>query len=1273
MYTRLSLWYVIKNGNSSTSTQTTTNADGSSTTLIPGPVTADEKTQKKNDVKARSMLLMALPNEHLLTFNSTRMPRLSCSRQQDLVGNVPQKDQKTLLKQMYENFSAPSTESLDSIFNRLQKIISQLAILGENILQEDLNLKFLRSLPSEWNTHVVVWRNKPDLDTISFDDLYNNFKIVEQEVKGTASSSSQMMAFMSSTSSTNEVNTVMEYDKSKVECFNCHKLGHFARECRGPRNQDNRSRNQDNSRRTINVEEISSKAMLAIDGAGFDWSFMADEEVPTDMTLMAFSDSGEFQQPEFEGYGPKTSKSISEDTSNEVRESPDASLVEELVSNDKLEKKTVFPTVAKINFVRPQQQEKPVRKPVKYAEMYRSQTPRGNQRNWNNQKSQQLGNDFVMYNKVCFVCESFKHVQANCNYHQRERMVSGNNYTRMNYNYSAKKAHLSAHMNIVPRAVLMKTGLRPLNTARPVNTAHPKTTIYNARKMSFNTARRKAINSVRPNTLVVNAVRENQGHPQKEDQGYVDSGCSRHMTGNMSYLSDFKEFDGGYVTFGGGAKGGKITGKGTLKTGKLDFEDVYFVKELQFNLFSVSQMCDKKNSVLFTDTGCFVLSPDFKLADESQVLLKVPRKNNMYSVDMKNIVPKESLTCLVAKATLDESMLWHRRLGHVNFKTINNLVKDNLMKGLPIKRFEDDQTCVACLKGKQHKASCKSKIQNSITQPLFMLHMDLFGPTFVSSLMNKKYCLVVTDDYSRFTWVFFLASKDETSGILKSFITQIENLVDQKVKIIICDNGTEFKNRVMSETLIKAARTILADSKLPTTFWAEAFNIACYVQNRVLVVKPHNKTPYELFRGITPSLSFMKPFGCHVTILNTLDHLGKFDGKSDDGFFVGYLLNSKAFRVYNIRTKKVEENLHVRFLKDKLIIACDGPKWLFDIDVLTKSMNYVPVVAGINSNDFVGTKESNGTCHSSKEPGSSQNYILRPLWKDGLLFDSSSKDASNDEPQPSNDAEKKDDEVPTAPLESTYADFFGDESELDLSNIATTYPVSSTPNTRIHKDHSLDHVIGDMQSDVQTRRMINKQGFIRKAQEGNPSIKRSKLDRSYVRRASAIQITTSLDIGGFTLLQKGPLEQNGCTETRKMREMDVKSAFLYGKIEEEVYVCQPPGFEDPEFPDKVYKVEKALYGLHQAPRAWYKTLSTYLLDNGFQRGQIDKTSFMKRINSDILLVQVYIDDIIFGSTKKELCIDFEKLMHKKFQMSSMGELTFFLGLQVTEKDDEIFI
>ncbi|GKE45396.1 hypothetical protein Tco_1472680 [Tanacetum coccineum] len=272
-------------------------------------------------------------------------------------------------------------------------------------------------------------------------------------------------------------------------------MGHFTRECRGPKNQDSRNRNQDSSRRTINVEETSSKAMVAIDGAGFDWIYMAYEEVPTNMALMAFSDFTEFQQSKFEGYGPKSSKNVSEDISNEVRKSPDVPLVEELVSDDKLEMKTIFSTVAKMEFVRPKQQERPVRKPVKYDKMYRSQSPRGNQRNYNNQ---QLGSDFVMYNKACFVCGSFDHMQAECNYHQRERVVSGNNYTRVNYNYSAKKTHPSAHRNMVPSAILMKTGLRSLNTARP-----------------------KAVNTARPNSVVVNAVRANQVNDVKASACWV--------------------------------------------------------------------------------------------------------------------------------------------------------------------------------------------------------------------------------------------------------------------------------------------------------------------------------------------------------------------------------------------------------------------------------------------------------------------------------------------------------------------------------------------------------------------------------------------------------------------------------------------------------------------------------------------------------------------------------------------------------------------------------
>nr|GFB31308.1 putative ribonuclease H-like domain-containing protein [Tanacetum cinerariifolium] len=305
------------------------------------------------------------------------------------------------------------------------------------------------------------------------------------------------------------------------------------------------------------------------------------------------------------------------------------------------------------------------------------------------------------------------------------------------------------------------------------------------------------VNAVKPSA--VSAAQHNhgkKGNPQQalKDKGVIDSGCSRHMTGNMSYLSDFEELNGGYVAFGGNPKGGKIIGKGKIKTGKLDFDDVYFVNELKFNLFSVSQMCDKKNNVLFIDTECLVLSSDFKLPDASQVLLRVPRENNMYNVNLKNIIPSGDLTCLFKKATLDESNLWHRRLGHVNFKNINKLVKGNLVRGLPSKVFTNENSCVACKKGKQHRASCKSKTVSSIVQPLFRLHMDLFGPTFVKSLSKKSHCLIITDDYNRFSWVFFLATKDETDSVHKTFIVGLENLLSLKFKIIKCNNRTVFKN-----------------------------------------------------------------------------------------------------------------------------------------------------------------------------------------------------------------------------------------------------------------------------------------------------------------------------------------------------------------------------------------------------------------------------------------------------------------------------------------------
>ncbi|GJV46709.1 putative ribonuclease H-like domain-containing protein [Tanacetum coccineum] len=435
------------------------------------------------------------------------------------------------------------------------------------------------------------------------------------------------------------------------------------------------------------------------------------------------------------------------------------------------------------------------------------------------------------------------------------------------------------------------------------------------------------------------------GNPEEDlkDYAIIDSGCSGSMTGDKDKLSDFKEFKGGYVAFGNDPKGGRITGKGTIKTSCIDFEKVSYVEELKFNLLSVSQICDKKHNVLFTDKECLILSPKFKFVDEDLVILRAPRKNDVYSLDLKNIIPSGGVTCLVAKATKDEAVLWHRRLGHVNFKNINKLVKGNLVRGLPSKTFKLDHSCLACRKGKQHRASCKKIEERTVREPLELLHMDLFGPVSVESVNRKKYCLVVTDDCSKFSWVFFLAYKDETYDMLHDLIVGLENKLRHKVKTIRCDHGTEFKNHLMNEfcakkgikreysiartpqqngvaerknrTLIEAARTMLADSLLPIQFWAEAVNTACYVLNRVLVTKPQMKTPYEILMGRSPNISFMRPFGCPLTILNTLDQLGKFDGKSEEGYLLGYSTSSKG----------------------------KGPDWMFDLEFLTHSMNYIPV------------------------------------------------------------------------------------------------------------------------------------------------------------------------------------------------------------------------------------------------------------------------------------------------------------------------------------------
>nr|GEW85022.1 putative ribonuclease H-like domain-containing protein [Tanacetum cinerariifolium] len=873
------------------------------------------------------------------------------------------KDAKTLMEAIEKRFGG-NTETK-------KKLGSQLEIHGVSLSQEDVNLKFLHSLLSEWKTHTLIWRNKANLEEHSLDDLFNSLRIYEAEVKHSSSpgNPTQNIAFVSScntNSTTDSVSaatsvsavfaqfpvcshpnidslsnavifsfftsqstspqldnkdlkqidvddlkemdlrwqmamltmrarrflqktrrnlgdnraTTMGFVMSKVKCYNCHRKGYFARECRS-----------------------------------YDWSYQ-DEEEPANFTLMAIQSSSSASDNESD------SESLSQSSlSDRSQPSGEYHAVPPPITGNFMPPKPylVFHTApiaveaahsaftVQLSPAKPAQDISHATKPMAYIieDLVSDSEDESEPNDPQSAPSLVQTSEHAKLSGHSVLPVEAPILDAIPNPTSSKTNGSSKRKNRKTCFYaSSTKKYPQTH--IFPAAVLTKSKPVSVTTARLVSAVVPKimaTKPRHARSLhtktnsiirrhkthsKFSKTSNSSLKVTADHAKVVSAAKGKKGkwvwRPKQhildhdssaskllkrldhDDALGRSNGCSWHMIGNMSYLSDFQELNGGYAAFGGNPKGGKILGKEKTKTRKLDFEDVYFVKELKFKLFSVSQMCDKKNKVLFTDSECLVLSPDFKLPDESQVLLRVPRENNMYNVNLKDIVPSGDLTCLFAKVTIDESNLWYKRMRHVNFKTINKLVKENLVRGLPTKVFENQNACVACKKGKQHRASCKTKPVSSVTQPLFRLQMDLFGPTFVKILSKKCYCLVITDDYSKFTWVFFLATKDETSSILKTFVT----------------------------------------------------------------------------------------------------------GKVDEGFLVGYSVNSKAFRVFNSRTRIVQETLHVNFLENKPNVTGTGPTWLFDIDSLLKTMNYQSVIVGNQTAPSTGStnlqnKEGDATFNAKKD------------------------------------------------------------------------------------------------------------------------------------------------------------------------------------------------------------------------------------------------------------------------------------------------------------------
>nr|GEU49591.1 hypothetical protein [Tanacetum cinerariifolium] len=936
-----SFWEVILNGDSPVPTRIVEGI------LQPvAPITVEQKLARKNELKARGTLLMALPDKHQLKFNSHKDAKtLMEAIEKRFGGNTKTKKvQKTLLKQQYENFTGSSFESLDQIHDRLQKLISQLKIHEVSLSQEDVNLKFLRSLPSEWKTHTFIWSNKADLEEQSLDDLFNNLKIYEAEM---AMLTMPARRFLQKTSRNLGANgpTSMGYDMSNVECYNSHRKGHFSWECRSPKDS-RRNGAAEPHRRTVPVETFTSNALVSqCDGVGsYDWSYQAEEET-ANYALMAFSSL--ISSSDNELSPTKTAQDLSHTNR------PTAPIIKDWVSNSEDESETKAPQIVP-SFIQSFKQVKSLRHSIKHVETSTpAATPKPSSPKSNSSSKRRS-------RKACFVCKSVDNLIKDCDYHAKKlaQPTPRTHAHRGNYKQYAPLTHTNHQKHMVPAVVLSQSKLVSITAVRPVSVVVPKIKVTRPRHVNPIVTKSKLpirrhitrspslqTSNSPPRVTAVKASVGNLQHALK-DNGVIDSGCSRYMTGNMSYLSDFEELNGGYVYFGGNPNGGKIFRKGKIKTGKVD-----------------------------------------------------------------------------------------------------------------------------------------------------------------------------------------------------------------------------------------------------------------------------------------------------------------------EGFLVGYSVNSKAFRVFNSRTRFVQETLHVNFLENKPNVAGSGPTWLFDIDSLTRTMNYQPVIVGNQTNP--------GTCFQNKFDADkageeiNQQYVLflcgllvlqilrtmmkmLPLIERSMILmqrSQSLKDLSTEFKDCSNNSINEVNAagtiVPTVrqnslnntnifsavgPSNVTASLTYGKSSFIDASK--ANFNNLDTSITKVWILVDLPHGKRAIATKWVFRNQKNERGIVvrnkaRLVAQGHTQEEGIDYEEVFAPVAMIEAIRLFLAYASFMGFM--------------MYQMDVKSAFLYETIEEEIYVYQP------------------------------------------LRGKIDQTLFIKRQKGDILLVQIYVDDIIFGATNKDLCKSFEKLMKDKFQMSLMGELTFFLRLQVKQKKDGIFI
>ncbi|KAK4380842.1 Retrovirus-related Pol polyprotein from transposon RE1 [Sesamum angolense] len=655
---------------------------------------------------------------------------------------------------------------------------------------------------------------------------------------------------------------------------------------------------------------------------------------------------------------------------------------------------------------------------------------------------------------------------------------------------------------------------------------------------------------------------------------YIDSAASNHMTYNKGAFQTLDESFKTNVKLGDNHIV-KVEVKGSIaintKKGTRIINDVMYIPNLRTNLFSVGQMMEKGYTLPFGGDSCTIYDNKDKTLKIAEVRMKEHRCFPIYLQYMGRTA---------MKAQEDQSWLWHRKLGQFNFQGLKILHQKKMMTDLPqIQAVEG--ACEACLQGKQHKKPFPSRTSWRAKAVLELIHTDVCGPMRTPSHEQNRYFILFIDDYSRMTWVYFMRENP------KSLRKKEQN------------SHGDGKIDAAGETLAKA-------------FWAEAVYTAVYLLNRCPTKAVQNMTPIEAWSGKKPSAKHLRVFSsiCYVHIPTEKRH--KLEEKTENGIFLGYSTQSKGYRIYNLKTKKLIISRDVEFDEDAM--------WNWDEEKVERQSVMIPKKTPPQQQQEEGTDQAEMERRSQQAPGSPKR------------------------PPPSEEIEEETPPRRTKLLSDIYetCNFIMLEPENFETAVKHKVWVQAMEEIKmIEKNNTWE--LADRPKD---KEVIGIRALIDYTETFAP-----------VARLDTIRALIAI----------------AANKKWKIYQMDVKSAFLNGYIDEEIYVEQPQGFIAKGSEEKVLRLKKALYGLKQAPRAWYSRIDQYFMDRGFWKSLSEPTLYIKSQGNDTLIVSLYVDDLIYTGNNEKMIQDFKENMMKTFEMSDLGLMHFFLGIEINQEKKGIFI